>query len=83
MRLFGLAALAGMFAFAGAAHAAALPFDPEEATRAWLATMGPEATQRSNAYFEGGYIIEYVGAAIGILIGLAWLMTGAAKNLRS
>lgn len=63
--------------------AAALPFDPDEATRQWLATMGPEATERSNRYFEGGYIIQFVGAALNIVIGMAMMMLGVAKGLRS
>jgi hypothetical protein len=55
MRLLGLAAFAAATAFAGAACAAQpLPYDPDAATRAWIDTMGPEATARSNAYFEGG-----------------------------
>lgn len=83
MRLLAWLALAAPFALAGAAHAAALPFNPEEATQAWLATMGPEATARSNAYFEGGYLIGYAGAAIGAVISLVWLMSGAANGLRS
>jgi len=29
-------------------------FDPEAATRAYLATLGPEQKARSDAYFEGG-----------------------------
>lgn len=35
--------------------AAAAPFDPEAATRAYLATVNGAARARSDAYFEGGY----------------------------
>ena len=63
--------------------AGALPFDPDEATRQWLATMGPEATERSNRYFEGGYAIQFVGAAISIVIGMALMMLGVAKGVRT
>lgn len=72
-----------MIALGGTAHAAALPFDPEAATQAWLATMGPEATARSNAYFEGGYIIEYAGAALSIFVAGLFLIFGWAKGVRS
>ena len=83
MRLIGLAAFAAALAFAGPALAAALPFDPDEATRQWLATMGPEATERSNRYFEGGYIIQFVGPLITIAISMALMMLGVAKGVRA
>jgi STE24 endopeptidase len=83
MRILGLAAFAAMFATAGPAFAAALPFDPDIATREWLATMDPEAVARSNSYFEGGYWIQFVGPLIGLIIAFAILQTGFAKNLRS
>jgi hypothetical protein len=68
MRIVAFAAFAAAFAVAGPAAAAGLPFDPEAATRAWLDTMGPEATARSNAYFEGGYIIDFAGTALSIIV---------------
>jgi STE24 endopeptidase len=82
MRLVGLAAFAAVFALAGGAHAAAPPFDPEEATQAWLATMGPGAAARSNAYFEGGYWIQFANAAISIVIGMGMMILGVAKGVR-
>lgn len=63
--------------------AAALPFDPEVATRAWLATMDQAAVARSNSYFEGGYWIQFVGPLIGFAIAFAFLQLGFAKNIRS
>ncbi|MGD9982421.1 MAG: M48 family metallopeptidase [Hyphomonadaceae bacterium] len=83
MRLIGFAAFAAAIALAGPAFATALPFDPDEATRQWLATMGPEATERSNRYFEGGYIIQFVGPLVSILISFALLAIGWAKGVRS
>lgn len=84
MRVVGLAAFAAAFALAGPAFAAtALPFDPEQATRAWLDTMGAEATARSNAYFEGGYALEYVSTAISIAVAALLLFTGWARGVRS
>ncbi len=76
-----LVCLAGLCA--GAAHAIEPAFDPAAATEAWLATMGPEATARSNAYFEGGYWIQYAGAALTILISLIMMMLGWAKGVRA
>jgi STE24 endopeptidase len=83
MRLIGLAALAATVLFAAPALAAAPAFDPEAATRAWLDTMGPEATARSNRYFEGGYVIDFAGPILSIVISLALMMLGWAKGVRS
>lgn len=83
MRLTGFAAAAVALACAAPAAAATLPFDPELATHAWLATMGPEATARSNAYFEGGYLIDFAGSAISILVAGLILLLGWARGVRS
>lgn len=83
MRVLGLAAFAASFALAEPALAAALPVDPEAATRAWLDTMGPEATARSNAYFEGGYFIEFAGVALSIIVAGLFLFLGWARGVRT
>ena len=83
MRLAAFAAFAAAFAIAGPAAATGLPFDPEAATRAWLDTMGPEATARSNAYFEGGYIIDFAGTALSILVAGVLLFLGLMRGVRS
>ncbi len=83
MRLLSWTAAAAAFALAAPAAAANLPFDPDLATHAWLATMGPEATARSNAYFEGGYVIDVVGTAISILVAGLILVLGWARGVRS
>lgn len=87
MRLLSLAAFAAALALAAtlalAAPASALPFDPGAATRAWLDTIGPEATQRSDAYFTGGYLIEFAGEALTILIAGAMLLLGWARGVRA
>jgi STE24 endopeptidase len=87
--LAAAAALIGPAAAQEAAHQAAqggaqaLPFDPDEATQQWLATMGPEATERSNRYFEGGYWIQFIGPALTIVISMLLMMLGWAKGVRS
>jgi STE24 endopeptidase len=80
----GAAAALGLaLAEPAAAQTAALPFDPDEATRQWLATMGPEATERSDRYFEGGYVIQFVGPLLSIAISMALLMLGWATGVRA
>lgn len=81
MKLVGWTAAAAALAFA--APAAALPFDPELATQAWLATMGPEATARSNSYFEGGYLIEYANIIVTVLVAGLFLVLGWARGVRT
>ncbi len=84
MRILGLAAFAAAFALAGPAFAAQpLPFDPEQATRAWLDTMGSEATSRSNSYFEGGYVLDFAGTAISIIVAGLMLVLGWARGVRT
>ena len=83
MRLVAFAAFVAAFALAAPAAAAGLPFDPEAATRAWLDTMGPEATARSNAYFEGGYIIDFAGTALSIVVAGLFLFFGWVRGVRT
>ncbi|HEY5723594.1 MAG TPA: M48 family metallopeptidase [Allosphingosinicella sp.] len=54
-----------------AAAAAAPPFDPEAATRAYLDTLQGAARAKSDSYFEGGYWIILWGALATIVA--AWL----------
>lgn len=82
MRLLIWAVLAAVF-MAGGAHAAPLPFDPDAATQAWLATMGPEATARSNAYFEGGYWLDLADSALNIVVAMLLMVFGFAKGVRA
>ncbi|HVY84244.1 MAG TPA: M48 family metallopeptidase [Caulobacterales bacterium] len=65
------------------AASAAPAFDPDAATRAWIATMGPQAIARSNAYFEGGYWLQFAGAALSIIIAMALMILGWAKGVRA
>jgi STE24 endopeptidase len=94
MRWLGWGALAAGIAIAGpafaqtaaqhaSAAATALPFDPDQATRAWLNTMDPAAVRRSNSYFEGGYWMQFVGPIIGFVVAYLFLQLGLAKGLRA
>lgn len=82
-RIFWTVLVFALAAAGGAAAQTPLPFDPDEATRAWLATMGPEATARSNSYFEGGYWLDLADSGITIAIGLLLMMLGMATGVRN
>jgi len=55
-----------------AAAGAAPAFDPEAATRAYLATLQGAARAKSDAYFESGYWLLLWGALVGV--ASHWLM---------
>ena len=55
-------------------------FDPERATEAYLARLGPAQRARSNAYFEGGYWLTLWSFLYGL--GIAWLLLGTRLSAR-
>ena len=64
-----------------AGTAGAAPFDPDAATRAYLATVNGAARARSDAYFEGGYWLILWGALVTIGVNGALLASGVAGRL--
>jgi STE24 endopeptidase len=57
-------------------------FDPESATRAYLASVPADQRARSDAYFEGGYWLllwDFLAAAV---LSLALLASGASAGMR-
>jgi len=61
---------------------AALPIDPELATRAYLERLSPEARARSDAYFEGGYWLILWNALAGLAVGAVLLWTRPSTAVR-
>ena len=57
-------------------QAVAPAFDPEVATRAYLATLNGAARARSDAYFEGGYWLGLWSSLVGIASYLLMLYLG-------
>ena len=53
---------------------AALPRDPEAATKAYLARLSPEARARSDNYFEGKYWLQLWNALLSLAV--LWLLLG-------
>jgi STE24 endopeptidase len=62
--------------------AAAVPLDVNAATRAYLDTVSPAARAASDAYFEGGYVLQLVDFLVGGAIGVALLHTGFSARMR-
>ncbi|HXO18719.1 MAG TPA: M48 family metallopeptidase [Thermoanaerobaculia bacterium] len=56
------------------------PFDPVQATEAWLAQLSPAQRARSDAYFEGGYWLQLWDFLYGLAI--AWLLLGSGFSVR-
>jgi STE24 endopeptidase len=69
---------AGFFSVA----AMAAPFDPDAATRAYLATLSGAARAKSDAYFEGGYWLLLWGTVISILADVLILRFGWSSRFR-
>ena len=93
---FSLFLLSGLLLFFGAlsvraelpplgpipAEASGSNIDPAAATRAYLATIPPEAKARSDAYFEGGYWLILWNALLSIGVCLLLLFTGWSASWR-
>ncbi len=58
-----------------------IAFDPDAATRAYLATVDGVARARSDAYFEGGYWLILWNLVVGVGVTWAFLHFGLAARL--
>jgi STE24 endopeptidase len=54
-------------------------FDAAQATNLYLARISPAARQKSDDYFEGGYVLQFVDLIYGLVIAglLLWLQISA------
>jgi STE24 endopeptidase len=59
-----------------------ISFDPDAATRAYLASVPADLRARSDAYTEGGYWIQLWSFLLSVLILLALLHTGISRRFR-
>jgi len=57
-------------------------FDPEAATRAYLATIGPGQKARSDAYFEGGNWLILWDFLYGAAVSMVLLWTSSSARMR-
>ncbi|HEY2446363.1 MAG TPA: M48 family metallopeptidase [Rhizomicrobium sp.] len=61
----------------------AIKFDPEKATDAYLARVSGAARERSDSYFEGGYVLIFVDAIYAIAVSALLLWTGLSASMRN
>ena len=57
-------------------------FDAERATEAWVGTLTPEQRAKSDAYFEGGYVLDVVDFAYGLGVAALFLLTPLSRRMR-
>ena len=57
-------------------------FDVERATQAYLALLTPEQRAKSDAYFEGDYVLSVVDLAYGLAAAALILWSGWSRRLR-
>jgi len=60
----------------------AKPFDPAEATNAWLNTVPADKRAKSDAYFEGGYWLLLWNFLLGVAIAIFLLASRLSARLR-
>jgi STE24 endopeptidase len=58
-------------------------FDVEKATQAWVDTLSPEARARSDAYMEGGYVLDVVDFLYGMGVAALFLLTPLGGRMRA
>jgi STE24 endopeptidase len=60
-----------------------IPFDPEKATNAYLARVSGAARERSDSYFEGGYVLMLVDTLYSIAVSALLLWAGISAWMRN
>ncbi|WP_233352655.1 M48 family metallopeptidase [Maricaulis alexandrii] len=71
-----------MIELAGLTTSAVPGFDADSAVSAYLATLDGAARERSDSYFEGGYWLILINAAVGLVVAFILLQSGFARTVR-
>lgn len=58
-------------------------FDVQRATEAWVGTLSPEQRAKSDAYFEGGYVLQLVDLLYGLGVAALFLLTPLSRRMRA
>ena len=62
---------------------AAPNFDALRATEAWVGTLSPEQRAKSDAYFEGGYVLQLVEILGALGLAALFLLTPLSRRMRA
>ena len=57
-------------------------FNVDSATHQWLSTLNGAAREKSDSYFEGGYVLQVVNLFYGLLVALVFLKLGLGKQMK-
>jgi STE24 endopeptidase len=57
-------------------------FSAEKATEAYLARLSPQEKAKSDAYFEGGYVLQVVDVIYGLVVAGLLLWPGVSRRMR-
>ncbi len=60
----------------------AVAFNVQEATQQWLSTLNGAAREKSDSYFEGGYVLQVVNVLYSLLVAFAFLKLGLGKQIK-
>jgi len=58
-------------------------FDVERATESWVGTLSAEQRAKSDAYFEGGYVLQVVDLLYGLGVAALFLLTPLSRRMRA
>jgi len=61
---------------------AATTFNVDSATNAYLSTLNGEARQKSDSYFEGGYVLQVINLFYGLLVAFVFLKLGLSRFMK-
>jgi len=57
-------------------------FNVQEATQQWLNTLNGAAREKSDSYFEGGYVLQVVNVLYSLLVAFVFLKLGLGKQIK-
>ena len=57
-------------------------FNVKAATQQWLSTLNGAAREKSDSYFEGGYVLQVVNLLYSLLVAFVFLKLGLGKQIK-
>lgn len=62
--------------------AKATTFNVQAATQQWLSTLNGAAREKSDSYFEGGYVLQVANLLYSLLVAFVFLKLGLGKQIK-